>query len=979
MVFKRRGPETQITERAFVEVVAMRRGVREPCEECVERCRRVHGRRPSALRVTWFFKIMLSDDIHSVMFIPPRFAWRIMSLAGQSVQLEDVNGNCWTVKISLVGGQLTFKRGWRKFFVDHYIEIGDLLMFHYHSGSQFMVKIFDKSACERLNFSDRSVVDERAMLDVGEVHIPSSVLDLTPIEDPLPMIEEGSCLADNSHSDHSRDAEVVVMTNNEALDSDNNKSRPHVVSSQRCAEVPFDMIDGNEVHEERTRSSCLDLSNMEMAGCNNAVEGAEVLRNEQSSHSNVGLIDSNAAHNEKIRKRKKCEGASLDVTVVKVPRRKCTSEDAEEAESKAICEIVTASPVSQIESNLDHGKAVTENPGISYEAARGASPDVPRLEVPSIKCSYEDADKVQPKTTGVHGTTSLLALTESILNHGKAITQNTGIFNEATRGASPDVPELEVPGIKCSNEDANKVLPKTTGVHGTASSKALTESTLDHGKVAMQILGLSNEATKGVSPDVSLVVAVPRRECTSKDANEVQSKTTCEHGTASPLAQIESTIDHEKATMQNLGLSNEATKGVSPDVSLVVEAPGRKCTCEDANEVHSKTTYEHGTASPLNQIESTIDHEKAVMQNLGVSDEATCREVTSNVSTGKVFRRKCSYLDTYKVQLKITSEDVAASSCAPIDSTQDHEKAALQDLEISNEATRAASPDVSVLKASKGNFTSGVASRLRSKTLGRGKSAMRNLGISNVARRRPSPDVSVVKMPTRKCTSKPSKTCEHGVAPPLSQLESTPDHGKAAMQNLDKSNEAPIWFSLTKERDLTDSGTVFTDAVPWTKHDVHGTSSGSSRQSSTKLLPEKLDFVFKGEKLVAPKLERVEIDYPPVEIERKMTNDVRAAAIELGDFYCSVTVATRSYLVLPKMVLPISCRGRAESRFLLLRDPASRVWPVIYQEKRGFKVFTTGWKSLAKANNIQPGDKCVISAENDSEVFKVQIARRKKE
>ncbi|KAK9104239.1 hypothetical protein Scep_021083 [Stephania cephalantha] len=537
------------------------------------------------------------------------------------------------------------------------------------------------------------------------------------------------------------------------------------------------MIDRNAVHEERARSSLFDSSNMEIAGCNNAVEEPEVLKNEQSSCSSVELIDSNASLNETMRKRKTCEGASPDATVVKVLRRKCTSVDAEKAESKAICEIVTASPLAQIESNLDHGKAVTQNPGISYEAPRGDSPDVLGLEVPSIKCSNEYADKVQQKPTGVHG---------------------------------------------------------------TAFSLALTESTLDHGK----------------------------------------------------------------ATMQNLGLSNEATKGVSPDVSLVVEAPGRKCTSEDANEVQSKTTCEHGTAPPLAQIEPAINHDKAT------------RETASNVSMSKVFRRKCSYLDTDKVQLETTREDGAASPCAPIDSTPDHEKAGLQDLEISNKATRAASPDVLAVKASNRNFTFGVASRLRSKTLAHGKCATRNLGISNADRRGPSPDVLVVEMPTRKCTSKDAvkvtskTTCEHGVAHPLYQVESGPDHGKAAMQNPEKANEVPSGCSLTNETHLTDSGifyiflitvmtagSVFIDAVPQMKHDVHGTSSESIRQSTTKLLPEKLDFIFKGEKLIAPKLEQVEMNYPPVEIERKMTDNVKAEAIELGDFHCSVTVVTRSYLV----------------------------------------------------------------------------------
>ncbi|XP_062168374.1 B3 domain-containing protein At4g34400-like [Alnus glutinosa] len=91
-----------------------------------------------------------------------------------------------------------------------------------------------------------------------------------------------------------------------------------------------------------------------------------------------------------------------------------------------------------------------------------------------------------------------------------------------------------------------------------------------------------------------------------------------------------------------------------------------------------------------------------------------------------------------------------------------------------------------------------------------------------------------------------------------------------------------------------------------------------------------------------------------------------------------VATESQSFLELPAC-LPSSYQGRAklQRRVVLLRDPAMRLWPVLYHERSCFRVLTNGWEAFSKANGIQPGDECVFGVESDSEgIYGVHIARR---
>ncbi|GFS39839.1 hypothetical protein Acr_00g0065200 [Actinidia rufa] len=88
----------------------------------------------------------------------------------------------------------------------------------------------------------------------------------------------------------------------------------------------------------------------------------------------------------------------------------------------------------------------------------------------------------------------------------------------------------------------------------------------------------------------------------------------------------------------------------------------------------------------------------------------------------------------------------------------------------------------------------------------------------------------------------------------------------------------------------------------------------------------------------------------------------------------------QSFAGLPTCLASKSFKGwlRMKRKIVaILRDPVSRLWPVIYQEKYGLKVLTGGWEAFVKANSIRPGDECVFKVENEFEcIYRVGIVRK---
>lgn len=104
----------------------------------------------------FFFSLMDNSCIYSecvipLQYFPPKFAAMVPALVNLKTFLEDSSGQQWLVTISKVDGSLAFQQGWNSFSLDHGLEIGDFLVFNY-VGSHFVVSIYNKSGCEKLDF-----------------------------------------------------------------------------------------------------------------------------------------------------------------------------------------------------------------------------------------------------------------------------------------------------------------------------------------------------------------------------------------------------------------------------------------------------------------------------------------------------------------------------------------------------------------------------------------------------------------------------------------------------------------------------------------------------------------------------------------------------------------------------------------------------------------------------------------------------------
>ncbi|PON85278.1 B3 DNA binding domain containing protein [Trema orientale] len=128
------------------------------CTACTRMCWMVHREKKNSTdshSVSSFFKIMIGDDFSKFLFLPPKFAHEVSSLVGQRTILEDSSGEQWEVTLSKVNGSLAFQQGWNSFALDHGLKVGDFVLFFHLTESHFVVKIYDKTSCEKLNYPER--------------------------------------------------------------------------------------------------------------------------------------------------------------------------------------------------------------------------------------------------------------------------------------------------------------------------------------------------------------------------------------------------------------------------------------------------------------------------------------------------------------------------------------------------------------------------------------------------------------------------------------------------------------------------------------------------------------------------------------------------------------------------------------------------------------------------------------------------------
>ncbi|KAK1375846.1 Casein kinase II subunit beta [Heracleum sosnowskyi] len=123
---------------------------REACDECKLKCSLVHGKKTD----TTFIKILFGRyDVSKDLCLPQKVSQDIPILAaGENYILQDTNGQRWDVKLGTKDGVLAFREGWTKFYEDHGLRVGYILIFHYIRNSYFVVEIFDTTGFEKLKF-----------------------------------------------------------------------------------------------------------------------------------------------------------------------------------------------------------------------------------------------------------------------------------------------------------------------------------------------------------------------------------------------------------------------------------------------------------------------------------------------------------------------------------------------------------------------------------------------------------------------------------------------------------------------------------------------------------------------------------------------------------------------------------------------------------------------------------------------------------
>ncbi|KAF8399865.1 hypothetical protein HHK36_015736 [Tetracentron sinense] len=257
------------------------------------------------------FLIMPSLLKQPLQFLPPKIACMLSSLDDQKTYLEDSNGHRWRVKLSNLNDSLAFQQGWHDFASDHNLEIGDFVVFNYIMESHFVVQIYSRNGCEKLNFleeknsSGRSIRNKLSSGNVLSDGINSNATDdLCHMVDKGSMNKQGSSSTVPSVSDieiiespcHAKDVKKVPMATENTSRCDNSFKRPHPVSTADYTEVPYYMIDRDAGYTQgEFRTSLFDLSNFEMFeskshGSNGANKVPMTIEKEKSPyHANKSL------------------------------------------------------------------------------------------------------------------------------------------------------------------------------------------------------------------------------------------------------------------------------------------------------------------------------------------------------------------------------------------------------------------------------------------------------------------------------------------------------------------------------------------------------------------------------------------------------------------------------------------------------------------------------------------------------------------
>ncbi|KAI4336271.1 hypothetical protein L6164_014816 [Bauhinia variegata] len=252
------------------------------CAECTQKCLLFHGKKKNSLPlVSSFFKVMIGDGFSRVLYLPPKFCSSVSALVDRKVILEDSSEQQWEVTLSIVNDSLAFHEGWNTFSLEHGLKVGDFLVFYYIKGSHFIVNIYDRSGCEKLDFAKHRNLKKRGRKRKGSAArgdsygmnaegmlirecssvsiVPDSVVPETQsqhkvidVEGPLIVCDSNVLKTRSLHL--GVDAEAPQNNVKNTSEDDNSKGRNQSVSKLEHFEDPCYMIDrefGGKEREDR--------------------------------------------------------------------------------------------------------------------------------------------------------------------------------------------------------------------------------------------------------------------------------------------------------------------------------------------------------------------------------------------------------------------------------------------------------------------------------------------------------------------------------------------------------------------------------------------------------------------------------------------------------------------------------------------------------------------------------------------------------
>ena len=212
---------------------------------------------------------LLGDFVSSItpsmpfllQFLPPKFACSVSALVGQETVLEDSHGQTWEVMISEINGSIVFQQGWSTFASDHDLEIGDLVLFFRTRELHFLVKIYGRTACEKLNFPERSKEKKRKRDSLS-----SKKNDGTSCKTNKNSIDK-NCSSTSIRTDHevNGDANGLIISQN-TTNRDGPSEKSEAVSKAEYV-VEMDYMINRDLAEKQgeDRRCILDLSVFEVS------------------------------------------------------------------------------------------------------------------------------------------------------------------------------------------------------------------------------------------------------------------------------------------------------------------------------------------------------------------------------------------------------------------------------------------------------------------------------------------------------------------------------------------------------------------------------------------------------------------------------------------------------------------------------------------------------------------------------------------